>query len=73
MRRHGLRRVGFANPALYWIAQRQERFHAFHDITAGNNLRYPAGNGWDAATGLGTPDVAALDLAWRAYIGARGA
>jgi subtilase family serine protease len=72
MRRHGLRRVGFANPALYWITQRQDRFHAFHDITAGNNLLYLAGNGWDAATGLGTPDVAALDLAWRAYVSSGG-
>jgi subtilase family serine protease len=72
MRRHGLRRVGFANPALYWIAKHQERFHAFHDVTAGNNLLYDAGTGWDAATGLGTPDVAALDVAWRAYIRARG-
>jgi kumamolisin len=73
MRRHGLRRVGFANPALYWIAQRQNRFHAFHDVIDGNNLLYPAGKGWDAATGLGTPDVAALDVAWRAYISAGGA
>jgi kumamolisin len=72
MRRHGLRRVGFANPALYWIAQQQDRFHAFHDITAGNNLLYQAGKGWDSATGLGTPDVAALAVAWRAYISSGG-
>jgi kumamolisin len=72
LRRHGLRRVGFANPALYWIARRQDRFHAFHDVTAGNNLLYPAGKGWDAASGLGTPDVAALDAAWHAYIRAGG-
>jgi kumamolisin len=72
LRAHGLRRVGFANPALYWIAQRQDRFHAFHDVTAGNNLLYQAQNGWDAATGLGTPDVAALDRAWRAYISSGG-
>jgi kumamolisin len=72
LRRHGLRRVGFANPALYWIALRQDRFHAFHDVTAGNNLLYPAGKGWDAATGLGTPDVARLDAAWHAYIRAGG-
>jgi kumamolisin len=72
MLRHGLHRVGFANPALYWIAQRQDRFHAFHDITAGNNLLYPAGTGWDAASGLGTPDVAALDAAWRVYMSTGG-
>ena len=68
LRRHGLGRVGFANPALYWIAERQDRFHAFHDITAGDNLLYQARSGWDRATGLGTPDVAALASAWRAYI-----
>ena len=72
LRRHGLPRVGFANPALYWIAQRENRFHAFHDVTAGNNLLYRARNGWDAATGLGTPDVAALAVAWRAYINSSG-
>jgi kumamolisin len=72
MRRHGLPRVGFANPALYWIAQRQDRFRAFHDVTTGNNLLYVARNGWDAATGLGTPDVAALDVAWRAYMSSVG-
>jgi kumamolisin len=73
LRKHGLRRVGFANPALYWIARHQDRFHAFHDVTAGNNLLYAAGKGWDAASGLGTPDVAALDAAWQAYIRAGGA
>jgi kumamolisin len=72
LRRHGLRRVGFANPALYWIAAGQDRFHAFHDVTAGNNLLYVAGKAWDAASGLGTPDVAALDAAWQAYIRSDG-
>ena len=38
---------------------------AFHDITSGNNsfgglTGFSAGTGWDAATGLGTPDVANL-------------
>ena len=39
---------------------------AFHDIRLGTNLYYPATPGWDFATGLGTPDVAALtdDFEW---------
>jgi kumamolisin len=63
-----LRRIGFANPALYWIGQRNGSLHAFHDVTVGNNLLYVAHAGWDNATGWGTPDAAALDAAWKAYI-----
>ena len=32
----------------------------FNDITDGNNGAYKAGPGWDACTGLGTPDGTAL-------------
>ncbi len=32
----------------------------FHDITVGSNGYYRAGPGWDACTGLGTPNGAAL-------------
>lgn len=42
--------VGFVNPALYGAAS------DFHDITQGNNGAYSAGPGWDACTGLGSPD-----------------
>jgi subtilase family serine protease len=47
----------YANPALY--------SEAFHDIATGNNsfggiAGYSAGTGWDAASGLGTPDAAGL-------------
>ena len=47
----------FTSPAAY--------ASSFHDITVGDNsfagiTGYPAGAGWDAATGLGTPDVANL-------------
>ena len=72
MKRHGLREVGLANLALYWIGEHQSQFHAFHDVTAGNNLYYDAVPGWDNATGWGTPDAAKLDLAWRAYISQGG-
>lgn len=52
--------VGFINPALY--AGNEE---GFHDITSGNNDDaglgfYSAGPGWDACTGLGSPDGAAI-------------
>lgn len=52
--------VGFINPALY-AANEQ----GFHDITSGNNDDsklgfYSAGKGWDACTGLGSPDGAAI-------------
>jgi subtilase family serine protease len=31
-----------------------------HDITSGNNGHYSAGTGWDAVTGIGTPNVGGL-------------
>jgi len=48
--------VGYINPLLY--AAKAEA--TFHDVTAGNNGNYSAGPGWDACTGLGSPDGAAL-------------
>jgi kumamolisin len=48
--------VGYLNPLLY-----TKNIEAtLHDITAGSNGTYSAGPGWDACTGLGTPDGAAL-------------
>jgi kumamolisin len=48
--------VGFVHPALYASAAAA----TFHDITQGNNGSYNAGPGWDACTGLGSPNGAAL-------------
>ena len=51
--------VGFLNPLLY---SQVATAKAFRDITKGNNDitgdigGYPAGPGWDACTGLGSPD-----------------
>ena len=52
--------VGFADPALYTAAATDRG--AFNDVTVGNNDYtrangglYPAGAGYDMATGLGTP------------------
>jgi kumamolisin len=45
-------RCGFLNPLLY------EQFSSgvLQDITVGNNGAYSAGTGWDACTGLGSPN-----------------
>jgi kumamolisin len=48
--------VGYLNPLLYTSSVES----TLHDITVGNNGTYSAGPGWDACTGLGTPDGAAL-------------
>jgi len=48
--------VGYVNVLLY--SAKAEA--TFHDITAGSNGDYSAGPGWDACTGLGSPDGAAL-------------
>jgi kumamolisin len=53
--------VGYVNPLLY-SAKEEE---TFHDITSGSNGDYSAGPGWDACTGLGTPDGTALTSALR--------
>jgi len=38
----------------------------FHDITSGSNGAYSAGPGWDACSGLGSPDGTALLTRWTA-------
>jgi kumamolisin len=43
--------IGFANLALYQNAE-----NGFNDITQGSNGSYSAGPGWDACTGLGSPN-----------------
>ena len=52
--------LGFINPALYRLANNIATYKAdFYDVTRGNN-GYAASMGWDAVTGLGTPDAAKL-------------
>jgi kumamolisin len=48
--------LGFVQPRLYPLLGSA----AFHDITSGDNGGYSAGPGWDACTGLGSPDGSAL-------------
>jgi kumamolisin len=66
--KQGLAEVGFANPALYYFARDPSGLPAtpFHQITEGTNLHFVATAGWNAATGLGTPDAAHLadDFEW---------
>ena len=47
--------LGDPHAALYQIGSR-----AFRDITLGNNGTYKAAVGWDACTGLGSPNGQAL-------------
>jgi subtilase family serine protease len=61
-------RLGEINTALYSIANSSSKYRsAFHDVTTGNNHvadiggnGYDTRKGWDAVTGLGTPDAAQL-------------
>jgi subtilase family serine protease len=53
-------RIGSANPVLYNLFNSNQAAPAFHDVTSGNNLYYPATTGYDLASGLGSPDVSNL-------------
>ncbi|MDQ6706267.1 MAG: S53 family peptidase [Acidobacteriota bacterium] len=52
--------VGFLNPLIYGAAR-----NALNDITSGTNGAYAAAPGWDACTGMGSPDGAKLLVALR--------
>jgi subtilase family serine protease len=60
--------LGFINPGLYKIGANPTRYaNDFYDVTQGTNALfaptipgYSASPGWDAVTGLGTPDAANL-------------
>ena len=61
---NGGSKIGFANKLLYKI--HKEHPKAFNDVTSGNNkctegqccdTGFSAAEGWDATTGLGTPNV----------------
>ena len=51
--------LGFMQPLLYPLLGGS----SFHDISSGDNGSYSAGPGWDACTGLGSPDGTALAAA----------
>ncbi len=59
--------LGFINPGLYKLGASPTYHQDFHDITEGNNDNlkagvkgYSAAPGWDAVTGLGTPNAEKL-------------
>jgi len=55
--------LGHAAPTLFRILRNEggtSYASSFHDVTSGNNGAYPAGAGYDKATGLGTPKFNAL-------------
>ncbi len=59
--------VGFLNTAIYAASAKK----SFHDINSGNNGAYTAGPGWDACTGLGSPDGKVLLAALSGKTGSR--
>jgi hypothetical protein len=59
--------LGAINGALYRIANTASYAADMFDVTIGDNIQtgtgipgYTAGTGWDAVTGLGTPNAAQL-------------
>jgi len=52
--------IGMLQPLLYAGVTPGAAAPGFNDITEGNNGAYKAGPGWDACTGLGSPDGQAL-------------
>jgi kumamolisin len=54
------KRFGLLQPMLYAGAAPGAAAPGFNDIVQGNNGAYKAGPGWDACTGLGSPNGAAL-------------
>jgi len=64
--------IGYINPALYQLAAGPNYSSYFFDVTVGNNQTtsipgYSDSPGWDAVTGLGTPNAAALLPALAAF------
>jgi kumamolisin len=51
---------GLMQPMLYAGAAPDTAQPGFNDIVSGNNGAYQAGPGWDACTGLGSPNGTAL-------------
>lgn len=54
---HHSANLGFLNPTIYALLNAGSYTTAFHDVTRGSNLYYPATAGYDMVTGVGTPDV----------------
>jgi kumamolisin len=50
------RSLGFVNPVLYALYKKLRAQGAMREIVKGSNGTYRARRGWDACTGLGSPD-----------------
>ncbi len=56
--------MGFSAPRIYQLATNATTYgRDFHDVTTGNN-GYPAGSGWDEATGWGSINAANFAADW---------
>jgi kumamolisin len=60
LNQHRGKPLGYLNPVLCQNYAQLAQASALRDVTSGNNIGYSAGPGWDACTGLGTPDGAKL-------------
>ena len=60
LNQHRGKPLGYLNPVLCQNYAKLAQASALRDVTSGNNIGYSAGPGWDACTGLGTPDGAKL-------------
>lgn len=62
---HNKPTLGSGHEALYSLYKNQQKYAPYHDVTTGNNLYYHAKQGYDMATGMGTPNAwnIARDLA----------
>jgi kumamolisin len=49
--------LGWFHPALYGTIAQHD---ALNDVTSGKNGQFSAGKSWDACTGLGSPNGAAI-------------
>ncbi len=55
---HGGTNLGFLNPTLYALLNSSSAYgNAFHDVTSGNNLYYPATSHYDMASGIGSANA----------------
>lgn len=58
------------SPRLFYaVANSSSSAGAYFDVTRGNNLYYPATNGWDFSTGLGTPNLTDFYQAMSSFVG----
>ncbi|MGW3204933.1 S53 family peptidase [Streptomyces sp. NPDC001135] len=63
------RPLGLLQPLVYQGVATHTPAPGFHDVTEGNNGSYKAEVGWDACTGLGTPDGRELLQRLRSVVG----